>query len=60
MFPELSSAIERFRAEMSSLDEIAMVLLKGHLLLEESLTRILGKYVFHPEHLSEARLTFYE
>lgn len=58
MFPELSRAIKRFNEEMASVDEVVHILLKGHLLIEETLTRVLEQYLFHREHLSEARLTF--
>ncbi|MBC5786392.1 hypothetical protein H8N03_25870 [Ramlibacter sp. USB13] len=40
------------------MDEAVHVLLKGHLLIEEALNRILEQYVFHREHLEDARLTF--
>lgn len=40
------------------MEGIVHVILKGHLLLEESLTLILEQYVFHREHLNEARLSF--
>lgn len=39
-------------------DAIAQVVLKGHLLIEEALERIIGKFVFHPEHLENANLRF--
>lgn len=43
---------------MESVDEVAHVLLKGHLLLEEALSAVIDQYVFHREHLTEARLSF--
>lgn len=43
---------------MKTVDEVAHVLLKGHLLIEEALSEVLAQYVFHREHLAEARLTF--
>jgi hypothetical protein len=58
MHPDLLASLERFRTEMENVDEVAHVLLKGHLLLEESLSAILDQYVFHREHLDDARLTF--
>jgi len=58
MNPELLRSIDRFRQEMESVDEVAHVLLKGHLLLEEALSAIIDQYVFHREHLTQARLTF--
>lgn len=58
MIEEVSYAIKRFEEEMSAVDDLVHVLLKGHLLIEEALTRILELYLLHPEHLSEAKLTF--
>ncbi len=55
---ELSESIQRFRQEMQHVDEVVHVLLKGHLLIEESLTRILEQHVFHRQHIADARLTF--
>ncbi len=43
---------------METVDEVAHVLLKGHLLIEESLSAVMDQYVYHREHLEEARLTF--
>jgi len=59
MFPELSDSMRRFRQEMEEVDELVHVLLKGHLLLEEALSRILEQHVFHREHLGETRLSFH-
>jgi hypothetical protein len=58
MTPELLQSIDRFRKEMESVDEVAHVLLKGHLLLEEAMSAVLEQYVFHRQHLAKARLSF--
>jgi hypothetical protein len=58
MSPELLGSIDRFRQEMESVDDVAHVLLKGHLLLEEAISSVLDQYVFHREHLAQARLSF--
>ena len=60
MFPELSDSMRRFRQEMEDVDELVHVLLKGHLLLEEALTRILEQYIFQREYLGETRLSFHQ
>jgi hypothetical protein len=39
-------------------DKAAIVALKGHLVLEERITAAIEKFVFHPEQLEGARLTF--
>lgn len=51
-------ALERFTEEMSKIDAVAHVLLKGHLILEEQLVSIIEQYVFHRDYLQEARLSF--
>ena len=58
MFAALQDSIERFNQEMSTIDEMVHVLLKGHLLLEEALALIIDQHVFHRENLTEARLSF--
>jgi len=45
---------------MNQIDEVAHVLLKGHLLIEEALTRIIEKFTYHPQHLTEANLRFFQ
>lgn len=49
---------EKFKEHFDHVDAIAQVVLKGHLLIEESLDTILSKFVFHPEHLQNANLRF--
>lgn len=60
MHPELIRSLARFKEEMAHVDEVAHVLLTGHLLLEESLSMIIDQYIFHREHIGEARLTFHQ
>jgi hypothetical protein len=49
---------QKFAEHFTTIDETAQIILKGHLLIEESLDTILGKFVFHPEHLKSAKLSF--
>lgn len=58
MTRELVHVAKRFREELDQVDELVHTLLKGHLLIEEVLSSILEKLAFHPQHLTEARLTF--
>ena len=37
------------------MDESAVVILKGHLIIEETLGEIISTFVFHGEHIEEAR-----
>jgi hypothetical protein len=39
-------------------DDAALIILKGHLVIEERITAVMEKFVFHPEYLDRARLTF--
>ena len=53
---QLKSIFDRHFKEV---DEEAQVILKGHLLIEEVLYRIITTFVFHPAHIENANLTFY-
>jgi hypothetical protein len=48
----------RFKESFEAVDPVVHVLLKGHLLLEELMGEIIEQHLFHPKHLSDARLTF--
>jgi hypothetical protein len=50
--------LEQFSAYMGDVDELAQVILKGHLIIEGVLDNILELVFFHPEHLANARLSF--
>lgn len=39
-------------------DDAALIILKGHLVVEERINAVLEKFVFHPEFMDKARLTF--
>jgi hypothetical protein len=41
-----------------TVDDEALVVLKGHLIVEEKLDEIIEAFVFHPEQLEAARLSF--
>ena len=49
---------ERFAEHLGKVDELTLVVLKGHLLLEEAIEKIISTFVFHPEQLADGRLTF--
>jgi hypothetical protein len=46
---EIAPYVERFTAHVREFDEAAMVLLKGHLVIEELLNEIIGRGVYHPD-----------
>lgn len=56
--PELVQSIARFEEVLGKVDDITLITLKGHLLIEEALTRTIGLHLFHPEHFFEAKLSF--
>lgn len=49
---------KKFEEHFATVDATAQVVLKGHLLIEESLDNIIGKFVFHPEYFESASLRF--
>lgn len=55
---EVSKSVARFQEVMGTVDEITHVVLKGHLLVEETLTNTIALHMFHPEHFHDARLSF--
>jgi hypothetical protein len=44
---------------MPETDDLTLIVLKGHLLVEEALNDVAGSVLPHPEHLSSARLGFF-
>jgi hypothetical protein len=44
--------------QWQNVDELSQIILKVHLVLEERLTRIIGKFVFHAELVQSAKLRF--
>ena len=55
----LRPTFRRFCETLQSPEDLAFVLLKGHLLIEEKLDSILCTIVAHGEYLDKARLTFH-
>ena len=51
---------EHFRGFLEKLesDDAALIVLKGHLVLEERLTAVIEKFVFEPDFIDRARLSF--
>ncbi len=58
MRPQAQLLLDRFHAAFAHVDETTLVLLKGHLLIEEALTEIIELHTYHHEHLDAARLSF--
>lgn len=55
---DIDFARSRFVEEMNSVHDRVHVLLKGHFLIEESLSRTTDQFVFHRGHVEDARLSF--
>lgn len=59
MQEHIAGLLDNFGDQMDNVDEVAHVVLKGHLLIEEWLTHAINQHLFHPEHLiEEGRLSF--
>jgi hypothetical protein len=54
----LSSYLDQFEKHLRYVDETAQVVLKGHLIAEEALSRIIERFSFNPSYISECRLNF--
>jgi hypothetical protein len=52
--------LQTFREDIGEIDEIAQVILKGHILIEAQLDDILVLLVDEPEYLEKANLRFYQ
>ena len=58
--PELEEPMGRAAEHLYCEDDITLVVLKGHLLIEDSLMTIIRKFVPHGEFINEARLGFFQ
>ena len=54
----LVGALEKFSSHLAGLVEIDLIILRGHLLLEESLYHIISEFVFHPEFIRKSDVNF--
>lgn len=55
-----SAYFERLFAILSDVDELSHILLKGHLLIEELLFRVIADYLNSETYVERARLSFYQ
>ena len=49
---------QKFEEHLRYVDDTTLIVLKGHLLIEEMLDSIISKFVFHPEFIEKADLRF--
>ena len=52
--------IDRFHRHLSEVDDLTLVVLKGHLLVEELLNGIIAAFCVLPEYVEEVRLGFFQ
>ncbi len=55
-----SRILKKFIDETTELNDVDLIFLKGHLLIEEVLTIIIENYVWHSKFLQLSKLTFYQ
>ncbi|MGP3699907.1 hypothetical protein, partial [Rhodobacter sp. NSM] len=55
---ELEALMKKVESTFGAVDETIIIVLKGHLLIEELLDRIIGTFVFHPDYVMAANLRF--
>ncbi len=60
MATEFDRIQARVQAIFGKVDETVLVVLKGHLLIEELLDEIIRKFIFHAVYLDSARLSFFQ
>ena len=51
---------EQFTKHLEKIDELTLIVLKGHLILEEGLERIIKLHVFNGQYIEDARFQFYK
>jgi len=55
---EQETLMKRVSETFNDFDETVLVVIKGHLLIEELLDEIIGTFVHHPDYIEDARLSF--
>jgi|SRR5258708_606039 len=58
--PEITKYMKEFRGHLRQVDEVAQVVLKGHLIIESVLENIITLGLYYPQYLQDARLSFYQ
>ncbi len=54
----LINAMEKYKSHLMGLTEIDLIILRGHLLLEEYLYNAICEFVFHPTFIKKADMNF--
>jgi hypothetical protein len=58
MSPLAKKKIKKLVENFRHVDKLTLVILKGHLVIEEQLERIIATFAFHPAYIEEANLRF--
>jgi hypothetical protein len=58
MTEAFDAMMQKLQVHFGQVDETVVVVLKGHLLIEEALDAIISGFVFHPEFVQAANLRF--
>jgi hypothetical protein len=57
--PEFRKRVEEAKARMAKLDELRIMVIKGHTVVEEAMDRFLDTALSHPQYFMEERPTFH-
>lgn len=60
MNESLQEIQNRFMGEIAYVDEVAQIVLKGHLAIEELMTEAIERFVLHGEFIAEVKLQFHQ
>lgn len=58
--PDLAEIQARYLDELKYVDDVAQIVLKGHLVMEELMTEAIGRFVLHSEFIEQAKLQFHQ
>jgi len=58
--PTLVELQAKFTDQLRDVDDVAQIVLKGHLVLEELMTEAIEEFVFHKEFVEPARFQFHQ
>ncbi len=57
---DFNKFLEEYGHLIYTVNELDLIILRGHLIIEDELKIIISKFVFHSKYIPEARLTFYQ
>ena len=57
---KISDLQDKFLNELKHVDDVAQIILKGHLVIEDLMNISIEKFVYHSEDIEDARLQFHQ